>query len=223
MRITLNDRELNKMLTNVVDYSLGFVDGIQRGKNVFLKNLGLEVIEVMKSYIDSNARLSPDTMHHVYEWYRTGSPEARLFDLNYTVSNLGLSVNATFRQSDSIKRGSTTPFYNKASIMERGVPVTIRPKRAEALRFEVDGQEIFSRGPVKVENPGGNTEKGFERVFDSFMNSYFRQSFIRNSGVLNQFNNPVVYKKNLPRGAKSGKNRGIQTGYRWVANMGVSA
>jgi len=74
-------------------------------------------------------------LHHVYEWYQTGSPAARLFDINYISNQIGLSFNSTFRQSVSIKSGSKVPFYNKAQIIENGIPVTIRPVSSEVLSF----------------------------------------------------------------------------------------
>lgn len=223
MIVTLDNKMFKKEMDNILQYSFGFLEGAQKGKTKFLDSLGKETIEVLKQFIDSNARMSPDTLHHVYEWYRTGSPAARLFDIDYTVSNLGLSLKSTFRQSSSVQNGSNVPFYNKANIMENGIPVTIRPKKAKALRFEIDGEEVFSKSPVTVNNPGGNTKNSFERVFDLFMSRYFTQSFLKNSGLLDNIKNPVAYKKNLSSGKKFGKNSGIQTGYRWITNVKVGA
>jgi hypothetical protein len=223
MIVRLDDKQFNKMMKNIVDYSLGFIDGVNRGKNKFLQSLGLETIEALKLYIDSNARVDPATLHHVYEWYKVGSPAARLFDLDYTVSKIGLSFNANFSQSKSVQSGSFEPFYNKAKIMELGTPITIKPKRAEALRFEVDGEIVYTKNEVVVNNPGGRSEGGFEKVFDSFFSKYFTQAFLRNSGILQSFDNPVAYKKNFAAGSRSGRSKGIETGYRWVANVGVAS
>jgi len=223
MIVKLDNKMFQKEMDNIIQYSFGFLDGAQKGKTKFLDALGKETIEILKEFIDSNARMSPDTLHHVYEWYRTGSPAARLFDIDYTVSNLGLSLKSTFKQSSSVQNGSNTPFYNKAIIMENGIPVTIKPKRAKALRFEVNGEEIFSKAPITVDNPGGNTQDGFEKVFNLFMSRYFKQSFLRNSGLLDNIKNPVAYKKNIASGKKMGKNKGIQIGYRWITNVRVGA
>jgi hypothetical protein len=206
-------------MKNIVDYSVGFLDGAQKGKKVFLNNLGEDVVELLKEYIDSNARVSPQTLHHVYEWYQTGSPDARLFDITHTVSGIGLSFRSSFRQSSSIKNGSREPFYNKAMVMEDGRTVIIRPKTAQALRFDINGEEVFTKNPVIVENPGGQTERGFEKVFDIFFSRYFKQTFLRKSGMLKDFENPVAYKNNLKSGVKLGRNKGVETGYRWVANV----
>jgi hypothetical protein len=217
--VKLDSNLFRKEMNNIINYSTGFLDGVQKGKRVFLDNLGRDTIELLKQYIDSNARVSPQTLHHVYEWYQVGSPDARLFDIDYTLSGLGLSFRSSFRQSSSVKDGSREPFYNKAMVMEQGQPVIIKPKNAQALRFEVDGEEVFTRQPVVVNNPGGATERGFEKVFDSFFSRYFRQTFLRKSGMLKDFENPTAYKKNLKSGAKLGRGKGIETGYRWIANI----
>lgn len=222
IRTKFNTKMFQRDMNKIVDYSIGFVDGIQKGKAVFLKTLGASTLEALKQYIDSNARVNPEALHHVYEWYQVGSPSSRLFDVNFTVSNLGLSFLSGFRQSDTIKAGSSKPFYDKAKIMESGMSVRIKPKNSNVLVFEVDGEEIITPNEVRVDNPGGlQVAGGFERVFDSFFTQYFTQSFLRASGLFNYLDNPIVYKKNLPSGKKGGKPVGIDTGYRWIANAGV--
>ena len=205
-----------------MDYSAGFLDGIQLGKQELMKSIGLQTIEILKSYIDSNAKVNPSILHHVYEWNKTGSPIGRLYDINYTISNLGLSFNSSFRQSNTVQDGSRTPFYDKARIMENGIPVTIAPKQAQALRFVDNGEEVFTKSPVTVQNPGGNTQGQFEQVFDNFFNKYFTQAFLRASGMGAYLENPVSYKKNLAKGKRLGKAGGVSTGFRWIANAGVA-
>jgi hypothetical protein len=224
MRAVFASSQFKKEMNNIVDYSIGFLEGIQRGKTVFLKTVGLETVELMKEFIDSNARVNPEMLHHIYEWNQTGSPSARLYDISYTTSNLGLSFRSSFSQSTSIKNGSRTPFYDKARIMEEGIPVTIRPRIAQTLAFEDNGETVFTKGPVRVDNPGGaEVEGGFERVFDMFFNRYFSQAFLRVSGIAKYLENPYVYKKNMSAGKNMGRSKGLSTGYRWIANAGVGA
>jgi len=224
MKAVFNSNQFKKEMNNIVDYSIGFLEGVQKGKTVFLKTVGLETVELMKEFIDSNARVNPDMLHHIYEWNQTGSPSARLYDISYTTSNLGLSFRSSFSQSTSIKNGSRTPFYDKARIMEEGIPVTIRPKAAQVLSFEENGETVFTQGPVRVDNPGGmQVEGGFEKVFDMFFNRYFSQAFLRVSGIAKYLENPQVYKKDMQAGKKMGKSKGISTGYRWIANAGLGA
>jgi hypothetical protein len=224
MRAIFNSNQFKKEMNNIVEYSVGFLEGIQKGKTLFLKTVGVETVELMKEFIDSNARVNPEMLHHIYEWNQTGSPKARLYNISYTTSNLGLSFKSSFSQSISIKNGSRTPFYDKARIMEEGVPVTIRPKVAEVLAFDQNGETVFTKGPVRVDNPGGSqVEGGFEKVFDMFFNRYFSQAFLRVSGIAAYLENPEVYRKDMNAGKSLGRSKGVSTGYRWIANAGVVA
>lgn len=220
--VKLNQTKFISDMNNIVNYSLGFLDGVKKGKRIFLGNLGVGVKKVLETFIDSNARSNPQMLHHVYEWSKTGSPEARLFDINYTVNNFGLSFYSSFKQSNTIKEGSSVPFYNKAKIMEDGVPVTISPKRSEVLVFEENGETVFTKGPVEVNNPGGaQVRGGFEKTVNLFFTRYFTQSFLRSSGLYKYLNNPEIYKKNFKKGKVGGKSVGISTGYSWIVNAGV--
>ena len=222
MRVSIQTNNFEKELLNIANYSLGFLEGAQKGKKVFLDNLGRGVIFALGQYVDVEARANKEALHHVYEWYQTGSPQARLFDITYTVSNLGLSLNSTFRQSRTLQQDATTPFYNKAKIMENGIPVVIRPKKNSVLRFYQGGETVFTSKPVTVRNPGGNQVEGsFERIFDEFMTRYFTQAFLRASGISDYISNPVIYKKNLPAGAKQGRPKGVSTGYKWITNAKI--
>jgi hypothetical protein len=222
MIVTTNTAKFQKEMNNIVNYSVGFLDGVKKGKTLFLKNLGAGVIEAMAAYIDVSARGNPNALHHVYEWYRTGSPNARLFDLQYTVSNLGLSINSTFRQSRTLQEDSNTPFYNKAKIMEEGIPVTITPKRSSVLVFNEAGKTVFTKNSVTVRNPGGEYVQGsFENIMDEFILKYFKQSFLRASGIYDYISRPTVFKKNIKAGSKIGKSKGIDTGYKWIINAKI--
>ena len=223
IKVAMNGPKFKKEMTNIVEYSLGYLDGIQNGKRQFLKVLGAETIELMKKYIDSSARVNPQMLHHIYEWNMVGSPNGRLYDLDYTISNLGLSVSSTFKQSKTIKDGSNVPFYNKAKIMENGIPVKVLPKKSDVLVFEQDGETVFTKNGVVITNPGGDeVERGFEQVFDSFFRSYFTQAFLKTSGIGEYLSKPTAYKQNLSAGKRMGRSIGVSTGYRWIANAGVN-
>jgi hypothetical protein len=222
VRIITNSKQFELQMNNIVKYSMGFLDGVERGKTVFLKNLGAGTIQALAAYVDVSAKGNPRALHHIYEWYQTGSPSARLFDLDYTVSNLGLSITSTFKQSRTLKEDSNEPFYNKASIMERGIPVTITPKRSSVLVFEEGGNTIFTKNPITVRNPGGDEVQGaFEKTVDEFILRYFKQSFLRASGIYDYIKKPVLYKKNFKAGSKLGKSKGVDTGFKWIANAKI--
>jgi hypothetical protein len=221
--IIVDNKQFKKEMNNIVDYSIGFLEGVKGGKTAFLNNLGRKTIQTLKEFIDLNARIDPAMLQHVYEWYQVGSPNARLFDIEYTVSNQGLSIYSTLSQSSRVKDGSTTPFYDKARIMEKGIPVTIRPKKSKVLVFEENGETVFTKNPVTVNNPGGeDAQGGFEEVLDIFLNQYFKQSFLKSSGLSDYIKNPKVFKTNLRSGAKYGKGFGYSTGYKWIANAVIA-
>lgn len=209
-------------MNNIVDYAMGFLDGAQQGKKLFLQNLGRETVIALSNYVDVSAKSDPQALHHVYEWNKTGSPSARLFDIDYTVSNLGLSLFGKFRQSTSLANGASTPFYNKASIMENAIPVTIKPKKSGVLAFEVDGETVFTSSPVLVDTPGGpEVEGSFERTIDEFILRYFKQSFLRASGLYEYLNKPKVFKRNIAVGSRTGRSKGVETGFKWITNAKI--
>lgn len=223
MRAVIDSKAFSLDLKNVIDYSIGFLDGVQAGKREFLDGLGNIISEMAGEFIDATARLNPQQLHHIYEWYQSGSPKARLYDISYTVSNLGLSFKSTLTQSSSIQDGSNTPFYNKAYIMENGIPVTITPRANGVLVFDDNGKTVFTKAPVTVENPGGTYVEGsFEEIFDEFFSRYFTQAFLRSSGVKQYLENPKVFKTNMVAAKRGGKSLGIQTGYKWIVNGGMA-
>ena len=222
MQVKFDDKKFMKKMNNIVDYSFGFFDGVEKGKTVFLNNLGKETVEALKMFVDANAKMDPMSMHHVYEWGKVGMASKRLFEVDHTVSNLGLSIRSNFKQSTSIKQGSSVPFYNKARIMEYGQPVVIKPRNVSVLSFDVGGEQIFTKNPVNVSNPGGDWVQGsYEKTFDNFMNYYFKQTFLRASGIYDHLSNPRVYKSNLRAGSNLGKTKGREIGYRWITNINV--
>jgi hypothetical protein len=222
MRAIINDKKFMRDMNNVIEYSLGFLSGVQNGKAQFLNNVGKKTIEVLKQYIDTMARVDQQLLHHMYEWNRTGSPDARLFDINYIVRASGISFVPAFRQSNSIKQGSKVPFYDKATIMENGTAVTIKPKSSQVLAFEENGEMVFTKKPVNVSNPGGQGVEGsFEKTFDRFFQVYFTQAFLYSSGVADYIRNPVAFKRNLKSGKSGGRSVGKKVGYNWIARAGI--
>lgn len=220
--LTIDNKQFIKDMNNIVNYSYGFLEGAQRGKTKMLSALGLELKELVGQFIDSSARTNPASLHHVYEWYQVGSPAGRLFDIDYTVSNVGLSFYGTLSQSKSIKEGSKVPFYNKARIMESGAKITIRPKNSNVLVFDVDGKEVFTRKPVTVSDPGGPGVAGsFHEVFKQFFVTYLSQALLDVSGLMNNLQNPIDFKINLAAGKRGGRAVGIRVGAAWI-NKGVS-
>lgn len=211
-----------KEMNGILNYANGFMDGANAGKRELLETIGQKTTEILNQFIDSNARTNDALLHHVYEWSQSGSPSGRLFDLEYKASSGGLTFQSSFRQSRSFQSGSSVPFYDKARIMEQGIPVRIKPTRSEVLVFEDNGQQVFTKSPVTVANPGGQAVVGgFQQTIDSFFNSYWKQSFLQTSGVAEILRNPIQFKQNLPRAKTGGRAAGYDVGYRWIAAKGV--
>jgi hypothetical protein len=217
LRLTIDDRQFNRDIKNIIEYSKGFFEGVKQGVPDFLRGLGYSVVEDLKSYIDSNARVSPQLLHHVYEWNQTGSPAARLFDIDYLVSGNTIGFLSSFKQSQSIKDGSRVPFFDKARIMENGIPVTIVPKK-RVLAFEDNGEQVFTSKPVVVTNPGGNVAGEYEKVFNSFFKSYFTQAYLQSAGILAYLNNPTDFRAGMSK--RGGRSSGTAVGRNWIAKAG---
>jgi len=48
----------------------------------------------------------------------------------------------------------------------------------------LEEEQVFTKNPINVSNPGGDWVQGsYEKTFDNFMNNYFKQSFLRASGI----------------------------------------
>lgn len=208
-------------MSGLIEYSLGFIDGVKAGKNSFLKNIGYNVKEALNEFIDSNARVNPQALQHVYEWYQNGSPDARLYDITCKVTGQGLSINSTFKQSSSIKAGSSTPFYDKARIMEDGIPVVIRPVKSSVLSFDDNGNQVFTKRPIQVDNPGGTEAQGsYQKIFESFFRDYLSQTFLLSSGIRQYLERPVAYKNNVSRAKSGGRSLGVEVGHKWIEQAG---
>ncbi len=205
-------------MENLLAYSDGFLNGAQKGKKALLAEIGEKTVKMVGAYIDASAKARPDLLHHLYEWYKVGRPSARLFDIKYTVSSAGVTFRSEFLESQSVRKGSDEPFWNKAYIMENGIPVIISPKYSDYLRFQIDDEIIYTSNSVQVDNPGGNTEGQYAKIFDQFFSKYYSQAFLGKSGVLDHLGKPIEYKKNLRAGSKRGRSAGIQAGIRWVTN-----
>lgn len=206
---------------NITGYSEGFLRGAELGTEKLADSLARNAVEIFKDFVDQQARVDQQMYHHIYEWYQVGNPGARLFDINYAVSGGGISFDGTFTQSISVSNGSNQPFYNKAKIMEQGLPVTISPVNASVLTFNIDGQQIFTPNSITVEHPGGTHVMGsFERLFDLFFKEHFRQSVLDVTGITKYLSNARAYKDNFKAAKTGGKAKGVEVGYNWITKAG---
>lgn len=215
--VEMNIDSLKKKLNNFIAYSNGFVEGAVMAKPQMLDKMGLQVKDVISTYIDSIAMANPNALHHVYEWGQSGSASARLFNIDYIVRSGGLSLNATFSQSRSVQSGSSTPFYNKAYIMENGIPVRIKPKDGGVLAFSDNGEQVFTKKEVVVSKPGGEAVAGsFEETFDNLVNIYLSQAIFDVTDVGISIKDVRIFKDNAKRGSSGGRSVGLATGKKWI-------
>ena len=179
-------------------------------QNAFTKIMFDQINLDFGNYIDALARSRPKSLHHVYEWKKTGNKTARLFKLN-RLSAEGLSFRIDY---DLLPSTSMVPsangrrrhvFTNKASIMEAGKPLVIRPKNSERLVFESDGETVFMpKGmPVTVKRPGGSAATNqFNLAHSRFFSGRLVNESIKRSGFQKIFNSSMTKALRVPSNIK---------------------
>ena len=165
------------------------------------------------SYVDSQSRMNPKSLHHMYEWKKTGNKGARLFNLK-VLSTDGLSFKIT---SNFLPSKSSVPnefgkrrhvFINKASVMEAGMPLVIRPKFAERLVFETSTGVVYmpKGASVTVTRPGGGKATGrFKIAYAQFFTGNLVNLSIKRSGFQQIFNTSLTKSMRLPSDVKKVK------------------
>lgn len=179
MTVSFDFTELSRKLNNVVKYGVGFVGAVEQERLAFNAKLGSVIVVLLGKYIDSQASLSPERLHHVYEWGQVGNPGARLYDFNMVATASHIKLDGTFRSSQSIPLSGGSPFVDKASVMEGGMSVTITPKESGVLVFDVDGETVFTSSEVFVEHPGGPEVAGaFRETVEGFIQGYAKSEIL---------------------------------------------
>jgi hypothetical protein len=129
-----------------------------------------ELSRKFDSYMAAISPGSPKNFHHVYEWNHVGIPQYQLW--TNVLRGRGNNKYASFEF-----RASTLPvpvhqgekkafrqvhrFIYKAMIMEYNIAVTVKRKRAKMLAFPgSNGKIVFTKGPIVVQNPGGEATTG---------------------------------------------------------------
>ena len=179
-------------------------------QNAFSKLMFDQINLDFGNYIDALARSKPKSLHHVYEWKKSGNKTARLFKLNKT-EQVGLSfgVNYEFLPSKSMVPSSSGRrrhvFANKASIIEKGNPLVIRPKSAERLVFQIDGETVFmpKGASVTVKRPGGSSARNqFTLAHSRFFSGNLVNDSIKRSGFQKLFNSSITKALRVPSNIK---------------------
>ncbi len=179
-------------------------------QNTFTTTIFQQIDKDFGNYVDSLARTRPKSLHHVYEWKKVGNQGARLFKLN-KISEQGLSFKLNYEfitsrsmvPADNAKRRHMFP--NKAAIMEAGIPLVIRPKNAERLVFEYNGETVFmpKGASVTVRRPGGSAATNqFALAYSRFFSGQLVNASIKNSGFQSIFNSKLTKAMRLPASIK---------------------
>ena len=177
-------------------------------KHLFKSTIFNQIEKDFGQYIDAQARTKPKSLHHVYEWNKTGNPTARLFDLHLIdTGGLSFRIGRDFKLSKSAvpsknpKQKRRYVFANKASVMEEGMPIVIRPRSAERLVFELDGATVFmpKGSSVTVKRPGGKAATNqFALAYGRFFGGQLVNSSIKGSGFQRIFNAKIAKALDVP-------------------------
>lgn len=182
-------------------------------QNAFRKVIFEQVEEDFGNYVDSKARTSPRSLHHVYEWGKVGEKESRLFKLKKLPSD-GLSLKLNYELLDStsfvpaVNSNHRHVFIKKASVMEEGKTVVISPRNSERLVFEINGYMVYMpKGQsVTVNKPGGvATKNSFISSYKYFFTGQLVNLSIKKSGFQKLFNSAMTRALSVPVSIKTVK------------------
>lgn len=208
---------LTAQISAAIFYQATVVSKLETNKafqNTFSKIVFDQIQKDFGSYIDAQARIKPKSLHHVYEWQKAGSPEARLFKLNkLPTQGLGVTLSFDFLDSKSSVPSTRSKrryvFKNKATIMEEGIPVVVSPKFAERIVFDTGlGYTVFmpKGASVTIRRPGGAAaKKSFETAYKRFFTTALVSESIKRSGFQQIFNMKVGKALGLPSQIKKVK------------------
>lgn len=197
-------------------YEAQVLDKVMTNKsfqNKFKKIIFDQINKDFVEYIDSQARIKPKQFHHVYEWKRVGESSSRLFKIKQINTNdFSLRLTYEFKPSKSFvptKKGKHRHvFVNKASVMEAGMPVTIAPRAAERIVFDVSGYVVYmpKGASVTVKKPGGRAVKqSFETAYKRFFTTNLVSLSIKKSGFQKLFTQKVTQALAIPTAIKKVK------------------
>lgn len=221
--VRFDNQEFKRTMQNAMNYSHGFFRGVENSRLPFNIKLGQITVELLNKYVDTKARMSPESLHHVYEWGQVGIPSGRLFEIQSTASPTTITFSGGFLPSRSISENSDTPFVDKANVMENQITIVVEPRNSDVLSFEANGEQVFTANTIYVDNPGGDAVSGsFGRVIEEFFDTYLTVAVLGKEGVLDSLKRPREFAQGFAAGAKGGGTaRGRSAGKQYMTITGV--
>jgi hypothetical protein len=220
IKVKINQTQLNTTLKNIVEYSDGFLKGIDMKKIEFNNEVANFTSAALGKYIDSQARMNPLKLHHVYEWGKAGNQASRLFEFDTKVSGKTISFTGKFLPSKSVSNTSNEPFIDKANVMENSIQVVIEPKNSDVLVFENNGETVFTTSTIYIDHPGGDEVAGsFGDTVNNFFENYFTNGLL--TPLIKKLSTAKEFTASFSYGAKSGSNVGIRAGREYLDIKGV--
>ena len=214
----VDNLQFKKTLKNVIEYSEGFIDGIDMKRTDFNNELANFTSEALKKYIDAQARMNPLKLHHVYEWGKAGNASSRLFELSTRVSGRTIFVSGNFLPSKSISETSHEAFVDKARIMENSIQVVIEPKNSDVLVFDDNGNTVFTANAIYIDHPGGDEVAGsFGATVDNFFQNYFTNGLLK--PLIEKLSRANEFTQSFS--ATNGKNIGVRAGKQYLNVKGM--
>jgi hypothetical protein len=223
INVKFNTADFSAKMNNLSIYSRGFLRGVESNKQRFNLQLGEYSLEILQKFIDSKARMSPQELHHVYEWDQVGNPSARLFDIETSATQTSIIFYGKFLPSKSVSSNSSEPFVRKAEIMENSIMIEISPRASNVLAFEADGETVFSTDSIYIANPGGDEVAGsFGRVVEEFFENHYTNMVLVQSGIFKKLSMPLEYSKGFNAGVRGGGfSAGRTAGKRYLTVRGA--
>lgn len=215
-------KDFSSKMINLDQYSKGFLNGINANRINFNNQLAMLTKEALEKFIDARARADKPSLHHVYEWNMTGNPAGRLFKIDHQAGTNIINFFGNFLPSSSVSDSSDEPFINKAEIMENQIQIQVEPRMNSALAFEDNGEQVFSMNSITIDNPGGDAVSGsFGRAVEDFFNIYFTTTFLTQSGILQNLQNPIEYAERFAAGVKgAGYSAGMSSASKYMSIKG---
>lgn len=198
LRGGFSDGGFSQKVVSLTTYDMSVLSSLhmnQANKQNIERGAANIVARYFDSYIDAKARANPKSLHHVYEFDMAGDSNARLFKGQIKSTPAGAVISYRFVKAKKPNREGY-PFENKASVMELGEPVVIRPKRKDFLQYKLDDGRFVRASMSVVENPGGDVAGNFANEVKSYTSNKAK-TVLREFGYFEKINSAYKAKRKV--------------------------